>query len=111
MFRGVGQAARLYVPIISADDIERLQNDRHDNAIDQNELQRSREELIAPEVTDDSIKEDPANNVAADIKQSDDPIVLRNLCEEALSFMHNLCGHRHRLFPCRSLDHLFDENI
>src|SRR5256885_16059961 len=111
MYGGVVRSRRCCVPLTPPMNKEQWQKDRHDNAVDQNELQRSRGELIAPEVTYDSIKEDPANNVAADIKQSDDPIVLRNLCEEALSFMHNLCGHRHRLFPCRSLDHFFDENI
>ena len=80
MFGGVGQTASLNVPIVPADDIKRLQNDCQDDAIDQNEFERSREKLIAPDVADDPIKEDPANDVVADIKQGYDPIVFENLC-------------------------------
>src|ERR1700720_4542030 len=62
MFRGVGQTTRLRVPIVTADDIERLDDYDYDDAIDQNELERSREKLVAPDVTYDSIKQHPANN-------------------------------------------------
>ena len=47
---------------------------------DQNEFERSREKLIAPDVAYDPIKDDPANDVIADIKQGYDPIVFENLC-------------------------------
>ena len=79
MIGSVSQRPRFGIAVVTTDDVKSLQNDCDGDAIDEHKFEWANEKRIAAEITDKSIQQHPAEDVARRIKEPYRPIVIAYL--------------------------------